>query len=97
MVSRVGGLHGGVCGWRRSMWRTCSRVRRRWTPAPAHRRSGGRCWPRMPGLSQLLELRDYTGVQPEILALLGTLGLLDGDEGEYVRMRRLRGRLLRRP
>ncbi|CUR54925.1 Endonuclease/exonuclease/phosphatase [metagenome] len=48
-------------------------------------------------LSELFELTDYSPVAPEMLALLATLGILEDDEGDFVRLRKLRGRLLRRP
>jgi endonuclease/exonuclease/phosphatase family metal-dependent hydrolase len=48
-------------------------------------------------LSALFELTDYSGVEAEILGLLDTLGLLRSDDSPYVRLRRLRGQLLRRP
>jgi endonuclease/exonuclease/phosphatase family metal-dependent hydrolase len=48
-------------------------------------------------VSELFELTDYGPVRDEILELLGTLGVLDDDEGDLVRLRKLRGQLLRRP
>jgi endonuclease/exonuclease/phosphatase family metal-dependent hydrolase len=48
-------------------------------------------------VSELFELEDYAPVRDEILALLGQLGLLEADEGDYVVLRRPRGALLRRP
>lgn len=48
-------------------------------------------------LSALFDLVDYAGVEEEMLRLLETLGLLRDDEGEFVRLRKIRGQLLRRP
>ena len=48
-------------------------------------------------VSQLFELDSYTGVEAEILDLLDQLGVLNSDEGTFVRLRKLRGSLLRRP
>lgn len=48
-------------------------------------------------ISDLFELASYEGVEDEILALLEALGVLDSDEGTFVRLRKLRGSLLRRP
>ena len=48
-------------------------------------------------ISELFELPSYAGVEAEILALLDTLGVLNADEGTFVRLRKLRGSLLRRP
>lgn len=48
-------------------------------------------------ISELFELPSYAGVQAEILALLDTLDILHSDDGEFVRLRKLRGSLLRRP
>ncbi len=48
-------------------------------------------------LSGLFELDDYLPVAAEILALLETLGIATDDEGEFVRLRKIRGQLLRRP
>jgi endonuclease/exonuclease/phosphatase family metal-dependent hydrolase len=46
----------------------------------------------------LLDRTSYAGVEDRILELLGTLGVLHDDEGgRYVRLRKLRGQLLRRP
>ncbi len=48
-------------------------------------------------LAGLFELADYGPVEAEILDLLDTLGILRDDEGEFVRLRKLRGQLVRRP
>ncbi|MGD9959971.1 endonuclease/exonuclease/phosphatase family protein [Nocardioides sp.] len=48
-------------------------------------------------LSDLFELADYGPVEAEILSLLETLGIAEDDDGEFVRLRKLRGQLLRRP
>lgn len=48
-------------------------------------------------VSDLFELESYAGVESEILSLLGDLGVLTSDEGTFVRLRKLRGSLLRRP
>jgi endonuclease/exonuclease/phosphatase family metal-dependent hydrolase len=48
-------------------------------------------------LAQLFDLPAYAGVEDEILALLDTLGVLTSDEGEFARLRKLRGQLLKRP
>lgn len=48
-------------------------------------------------ISELFELPSYAGVEGEVLALLDTLGVLKTDEGTFVRLRKLRGSLLRRP
>lgn len=46
--------------------------------------------------SALLDAESYAGHETEILDLLAQLGVLDDDEGEYVRLRKLRGALLAR-
>lgn len=46
--------------------------------------------------SALLDAQSYAGHETEILDLLAQLGVLDDDEGEYVRLRKLRGALLAR-
>ncbi|WP_370615704.1 endonuclease/exonuclease/phosphatase family protein [Mumia sp. Pv 4-285] len=48
-------------------------------------------------LASLLDRDSYAGVEPDILTLLGTLGLLKSDNGPYARLRKMRGQLLRRP
>ena len=48
-------------------------------------------------ISELFELPSYAGVEAEILDLLEALGVLNDDEGTFVRLRKLRGSLLRRP
>lgn len=49
-------------------------------------------------LSRLLENDPYSeGDKVRIVELLEFLGLLRSDEGEFVRLRKIRGRLLRRP
>ncbi|WP_408899387.1 endonuclease/exonuclease/phosphatase family protein [Nocardioides sp. R1-1] len=48
-------------------------------------------------VSELFERASYAGVEAEILDLLDQLGVLNDDEGTFVRLRKLRGRLLRRP
>src|SRR3954471_21249310 len=48
-------------------------------------------------VSELFELPSYAGVEDEILAQLGDLGLLRSDEGPYVVLRKVRGQLVRRP
>ena len=48
-------------------------------------------------VSELFELDSYVGFEAEILSLLDDLGVLDADEGAFVRLRKLRGSLLRRP
>lgn len=48
-------------------------------------------------ISELFELPSYAGLEDEILTLLDTLGVLNADEGTFVRLRKLRGSLLRRP
>jgi endonuclease/exonuclease/phosphatase family metal-dependent hydrolase len=48
-------------------------------------------------VSELFELPSYAGVEAEILDLLEALGVLNDDEGTFVRLRKLRGSLLRRP
>jgi endonuclease/exonuclease/phosphatase family metal-dependent hydrolase len=48
-------------------------------------------------ISELFELPSYAGHEAEILDLLETLGVLNADEGTFVRLRKLRGSLLRRP
>lgn len=48
-------------------------------------------------LSTLLDRHSYAGVEDDILALLDTLGVLRSDEGPYVRLRKVRGQLVRRP
>lgn len=48
-------------------------------------------------VSTLFELPSYQGVEAEILDLLDQLGVLTDDEGTFVRLRKLRGSLLRRP
>ncbi len=48
-------------------------------------------------VAELFELPSYAGVEAEILTLLDTLGVLTDDEGRFVRLRKLRGSLLRRP
>jgi endonuclease/exonuclease/phosphatase family metal-dependent hydrolase len=48
-------------------------------------------------VSGLFDLPSYQGVEDEILAQLDVLGLLRSDEGPYVRLRKVRGKLLRRP
>jgi len=48
-------------------------------------------------LSELFELADYGPVEAEILTLLDTLGVLADDEGDFVRLRKLRGQLVKRP
>ncbi len=48
-------------------------------------------------LSQLFDLPAYAGVEADILTLLNTLGVLTNDEGEFARLRKLRGQLLKRP
>ena len=49
------------------------------------------------GISELFELSSYAGFETEILSELDTLGVLTADEGTFVRLRKLRGSLLRRP
>jgi hypothetical protein len=49
-------------------------------------------------LTRLLERPTYTAaIKARIVELLGTLGLRDSDTAEFVVLRRIRGRLLRRP
>lgn len=48
-------------------------------------------------LNALLQRPDYGPVADRILELLGDLGILRDDEGPYVRLRKIRGRLVRRP
>ncbi|HVF74595.1 MAG TPA: endonuclease/exonuclease/phosphatase family protein [Acidimicrobiales bacterium] len=50
-------------------------------------------------LNSLLQCADYhePGVAERILALFEELGLLHDDEGPYVRLRKIRGRILKRP
>jgi endonuclease/exonuclease/phosphatase family metal-dependent hydrolase len=48
-------------------------------------------------VSDLLDLPSYAGVEKEILGQLDTLGVLKSDEGPFVRLRKVRGQLLRRP
>ncbi len=48
-------------------------------------------------LSVLLDRPSYAGDEAEILILLERLGVLGDDEGDFVRLRKLRGQLLRRP
>jgi endonuclease/exonuclease/phosphatase family metal-dependent hydrolase len=48
-------------------------------------------------VSELFELPSYAGVEAEILDQLDKLGVLNSDEGTFVRLRNLRGSLLRRP
>jgi len=48
-------------------------------------------------VSELFELDSYVGFEAEILSLLDDLGVLEADEGAFVRLRKLRGSLLRRP
>ncbi|MFD1826970.1 MULTISPECIES: endonuclease/exonuclease/phosphatase family protein [Mumia] len=48
-------------------------------------------------LSDLFERHSYAGAEDDILALLDTVGVLRSDEGPYVRLRKLRGQLVRRP
>lgn len=48
-------------------------------------------------ISELFDLPSYAGHEAEILDLLETLGVLNADEGTFVRLRKLRGSLLRRP
>lgn len=48
-------------------------------------------------LADLFDRASYAGAEPEILDLLGTLGLLRGDEGAYARLRKIRGQLVTRP
>ncbi len=48
-------------------------------------------------VNQLLQRESYAGRQQRILKLLDDLGILTDDEGEYVRLRKIRGQLLRRP
>jgi endonuclease/exonuclease/phosphatase family metal-dependent hydrolase len=48
-------------------------------------------------ISQLFDLPAYAGVEEEILTLLDTLGVLTGDDGEFARLRKLRGQLVKRP
>lgn len=48
-------------------------------------------------VSDLLDLPSYAGVEDDILTQLEILGVLDSDEGPFVRLRKLRGQLLRRP
>jgi endonuclease/exonuclease/phosphatase family metal-dependent hydrolase len=49
-------------------------------------------------LNTLLQMPDYSapGVTEQILELLDELGILRDDEGPYVRLRKIRGRLLKR-
>lgn len=47
-------------------------------------------------VSSLLDAESYAGQEAEILDLLAQLGVLDDDEGEFVRLRKLRGTLLAR-
>jgi hypothetical protein len=48
-------------------------------------------------ITALLELPSYAGFEPEMLTLLDELGVLNADDATFVRLRRLRGSLLRRP
>jgi endonuclease/exonuclease/phosphatase family metal-dependent hydrolase len=48
-------------------------------------------------VSELLESPSYAGREDDILDELETLGLLRSDDGPFARLRKLRGRLLRRP
>lgn len=48
-------------------------------------------------VSELFELPSYAGFEAEILDQLLKLGVLNSDEGTFVRLRKLRGSLLRRP
>lgn len=48
-------------------------------------------------ISELFEMASYEGLEPEILTLLEDLGVLNADEGTFVRLRKLRGSLVRRP
>lgn len=48
-------------------------------------------------VSELLQQESYAGDETEILGLLAALGVLRSDEGPFVRLRKLRGALLRRP
>ncbi|MGH1565463.1 endonuclease/exonuclease/phosphatase family protein [Mumia sp. DW29H23] len=48
-------------------------------------------------LAALLDRDSYAGVEDDILEALDTLGLLRSDDATYVRLRKLRGQLLRRP
>jgi hypothetical protein len=48
-------------------------------------------------ISELFELASYAGHEAEILELLDALGVLNDDEGTFVRLRKLRGSLIRRP
>jgi len=49
-------------------------------------------------LNRLIDLETYTGgVKAEMLGHLETLGLLAADTAEFARLRRIRGRLIRRP
>jgi endonuclease/exonuclease/phosphatase family metal-dependent hydrolase len=47
-------------------------------------------------VSELFALTSYAGVEDEILAQLELLGLVRVDEGEFARLRKLRGQLLSR-
>jgi len=48
-------------------------------------------------ISELFDRPSYAGVEDEILAQLDALGLLRSDEGPFVRLRKVRGQLVRRP
>lgn len=48
-------------------------------------------------LNALLQRPDYGPAAARILELLDELGILSDDEGPYVRLRKIRGRLVRRP
>jgi endonuclease/exonuclease/phosphatase family metal-dependent hydrolase len=48
-------------------------------------------------ISDLFERSSYAGVEDEILAQLGVLGLLRSDDGPYAVLRKVRGQLVRRP
>ncbi len=48
-------------------------------------------------LNSLIELPDYTGHTDRMLDLLGQLGLMHSDRGEFVILRRVRGKFVRRP
>ncbi|GAB3060910.1 hypothetical protein GCM10027053_23910 [Intrasporangium mesophilum] len=48
-------------------------------------------------ISELFEHESYAGLESEILSELDSLGVLNDDEGTFVRLRKLRGSLLRRP
>lgn len=48
-------------------------------------------------VNRLLQADDYSPIKPEILRLLDQLGLTRSDESEFVRLRKIRGQLLKRP